>query len=1737
MDAFKIREGLIEGYKSFTEGFVEIQDERIKKAVQTASDQGRQWPDPWLSLNPSFASGGRIDDLVAAGLLHPTAAKIFRRKATLDDAGTAPITLHRHQADAIKLAASGKSYVLTTGTGSGKSLAYIVPIVDRVLREGSGKGIRAIIVYPMNALANSQMEELRKFLDFGFDGKSPVTYRRYTGQESPEERADILKNPPDILLTNYVMLEYVLTRPEERTSLIKAADGLSFLVLDELHTYRGRQGADVAMLVRRVRDACGARETLQCVGTSATMSNGGSSADQKTDVGAVATRIFGVPIAPEQVVSETLIRATTSAPPNALDLRRIVGRRGDADNTSATLTGGYDALAADPLAAWIESEFGLTEEDNSRVLVRKRPTTVARAAKQLSSITEADEKSCATAIRATFLAGSKAKNEAGRPLFAFRLHQFLSKGGSVYVSAEDEGTRLIQTDYQVTVDPDERRLYPLAFCRECGQEYLMARKVMRPGADTFLARQTLRLGDDSAPDNGIDGYLYISSKNPWPADPIAEDRLPESWLDGAGVAKSVLPARRKSLPVLHRLGIDGSARLDDGGEGQLAAWIPGAFRFCLNCEVTYEQARLGEVSKLVTLDREGRSSAMAVIATRLVHLLESPAGADLDPRAHKLLTFVDNRQDAALQAGHVNDFVQVAQLRAALHAAVAKAAPDGVEASELGDAIVASLNLDFKDFAVDANPLDKKRYQKALHDVVTYRAIRDLQRGWRITLPNLEQTGLLLVEYPLAQLLAEDEERWKDADALLRDSDADQREEIITILLDEFRRGLAIDARELDSEWIDKLRGRSREFLQGVWSMPEREPDPVVGLVTTEPKRNTRARNIMPITGAGAFGRWLRRPQRFGRKLTTAEAGIVIESLLRVLQEGGLITEAAEGNIKGHRLKLSTMTLRAGTGEFGAADPLRRRYSAEKKPRVIAFFRDLYRESGRELAGLHAMEHTAQVRADDREKREKLFRDAELKLLFCSPTMELGVDIADLNAVAMRNVPPTPANYAQRSGRAGRSGQPALVLTYCATGNAHDSYYFDRSELMVAGQVQPPRLDFANEDLVRSHVHAVWLAETLSATSGGLGKSMSGLLAMDAAGYPLAPQIADVLRSPAAAHAAKASARSLVAAIGDELAATPWWSRAWSDTVIDNALESFDRACDRWRELYKNAVAERDSAHETIKNPVAQKKARELAQRRYAEAQQRIEILLNDGDSQGQSDFYTLRYLASEGFLPGYSFPRLPLAAFIPGIRKGKDNNSTWLQRSRFLAISEFGPDALIYHEGARYQVKRVALPRKSDLASDGDVVRTEAQICEACGYLHERSAIISVCENCGSELGAPTRELMQLQSVITRRRERISADEEERNRQGFELVTTYRFADGGAKPGHHRAVVQKGGHLLAEVAYGDGATVRVVNRGRRNRAKKDELGFWLDLITGEWLTETKVSDIDAMYDAPDSDADDMPVEKAKKRARVVPFVEDRRNIAVLRWAEAVSEETATTLQYAIERGIEATFQLEDSELTSERLSDPDGRGRLLLVEAAEGGAGVLRRLQAEPDAVSRVAQSALEILHVNAMSGEDEADACTRGCYRCLLSYGNQRDHELIDRRLVVDFLKDLASASTLPTDQAQSALFAEPSDLAVGSVDFEPPRGTQSPRAAAFQEWLATRGHRNPAKVAEAIEGVAVDFVFDGPELSKPCAVIVEEVGKHPVDDSALQLLGFKVVTVGRDEDFELVVGRNADVFGEAE
>ncbi|MEU0241865.1 protein kinase [Nocardiopsis sp. NPDC006198] len=1741
MDVFSLHQQVIEEYRAFTEGGTVIRDDRIAAFLKDNLDAKSQWPDPWLSLNPFFASGGTVPELVNEGLLHKECAKIFQsgkaEGSTVCEGR--PLTLHRHQREAIEAAGTGDSYVLTTGTGSGKSLSYIVPIVDRVLRErdrekAEGRRtdrVRAIIVYPMNALANSQLKELEKFLVNGYGaGREPVTFARYTGQESEARRKELRDNPPDILLTNYVMLELMLTRPGDRTSLIKMARGLDFLVFDELHTYRGRQGADVALLIRRVRQACEAPE-VQCVGTSATMSSEGTADDQKQVVADVATKIFGTRVRPDNVITETLVRATAYAP------ARVEAERLSAPDAPRS----YDDLHRDPLARWIESTFGLTTDPKGR-LVRQKPTRVETAAAELSRDSGVPEEQCVEAIRRTLEAGAEAFHPGNRrPLFAFRLHQFLSKGDTVHVTLEDTETRFLTREYQLEQPgTDGHVLLPLAFCRECGQDYMTVWRVEKPTGTVYQSRRDTT----AAADGAAEGYLYVSPDAPWPSsmETVLDRRLlPESWLEvDDNHQENVRKNFRAHVPravTVDAQGVEGRGELQ-------AAFIPAPFLFCLHCGISYEQKRGRDFAKLASLDQEGRSSATSLVSGTIVRALKAVPEDSLPQAARKLLTFVDNRQDASLQAGHFNDFVQVTELRGGLYRALVEAGEEGLTSEHLASRVAETLALKPADYSKSANPPPRLAGQAAstLRDVIAFRLYLDLERGWRVTMPNLEQTGLLRVDYADLDWVAEQEDRWEETVPELRGAEPHVRRVVLRALMDEMRRGLAIDTPYFRDEAFESLQSASETRLVDPWVL-SRSDRPRVGVAYPRPSSPGMNRTGLFLSGRGKYAKYLGRMHFKG--LHADELQKIIAQLLGVLAGAGLVHETREApqgrhnrfrrtdgdSVTGYQVDAACLVWKAGEGRFGAQDPLTRTYASGDGPRVNVFFRDLYRGAAASLTGLVAREHTAQVPPEIREEREGLFSEAELKLLYCSPTMELGVDIKELNAVMMRNVPPTPANYAQRSGRGGRSGQPALITTYCATGNSHDQYYFRRSDRMVAGVVQPPRLDLANEDLVAAHLQAIWLAET----GIKLGRAVPEVVDVD---YDETQRVPDpVLRlqddpqskidDPAAQRRAVAAARVVFTDVFPQLEEMVWWDDAWLERLVTSAPDRFDRAFDRWRGLFRAALVDQAEQNRRVLDHSLSERDRHNAGRRRAEAETQIKLLKNESqDSKSLlSDFNPYRYLASEGFLPGYSFPRLPLAAYIP-TRRTRFDEGDFLQRPRFVAIREFGPGALIYHEGSRYQVTRIQLPPDST----GDLATGTAARCEHCGYHHEPERLADRCELCDHPMGASTHGLLQLHTVYTTKREKISSDEEERRRAGFRLVTSYRFQDHGERLGRQDAKVADPAGALATLHYGDSATVRITNLGRLRAKDNEPDGFWMDPGTGKWLNEQ-----DAKKAV--GDTNELPLiedggEERGHRKRVIPFVQDRRNIVVLHLDQALPREQALTLMYALERGIEAAFELEDAELTSELLPPEDGpRDRILFTEAAEGGAGVLRQLQAEPDKLARAARTALGICHMDE-AGVDTGTACARGCYDCLLTYGNQGHHQHIDRRLIRDLLLRLADSETLPTGQGVSRTEQ------MKRLSFESDTSLEQD----FVTWLKDHGHRLPddAQVLVAEASAKPDFVYRLPGAQ--VAVFVDgpvhrdaRVAERDAEaEERLEDAGWEVVRIPHDAEWAPIIARYESFFG---
>lgn len=1728
MDVFELHQSLIRDYVNYTKSFIQIADEKIDAFVVDAIREGLLWPEPLLQLNPSFESGSSVETLVRGSVLHPECGQIFRNKSADDPVGRTLI-LHRHQEQAIRLAEAGRSYVLTSGTGSGKSLAYIIPAVNHVLHAGSGRGIQAIIVYPMNALANSQEEELHKFLGLGYPNGSPVRVERYTGQEDRDKRERIQQDPPDILLTNYMMLELILTRQEER-QLVRAASGLRFLVLDELHTYRGRQGADVALLVRRCRDAFRSPDML-CVGTSATMATDGPADTIPSRVADIASRIFGTPVAAEDVVSETLRRATTTvgftgdrAPPHLLNA--IV----DNDPPST-----LEDFCASPLAGWIESRFGLHVDAGTGQLVRQRPNAIsgkAGAAQALAAFTGIEQDQCELAIRSYLLAGAQITlADKPAPLFAFRLHQFISRGDTVWTTAELPKTRHLALRKQVSVPGEEnRRLFPLAFCRECGQEYYRVDRVRDDGGtERFLPR------DEYEPtENAESGFFYASEIHPWPTkqDEILL-RVPDDWKELRADGSEKLKSR---APVPEHVGLATDGTLCDvQTTGCLqGVFFPTPFRMCLNpdCAVAYNARQRSDRLKLNTLGVDTRSTATTVLALRSVIELKK---TDLDKQAQKLLSFTDNRQDASLQAGHFNDFTQIGLIRAALHSALLQAGAAGISHDELALPVFTCLDLPLDQYASDPEVRGpaRKQTEAALRQVLLYYLYRDLQRGWRITSPNLEQCDLIRFDYdgletPDGLLHAEDLWSAAETPVALQNASTQQRAFVVRTLLDHLRRSLAIKVDALEREWQERMvqQSRQRLLLGTPWYIED--PKDLIRSIVAWPRsrqRNDWSGDLF-LSPQSAFGSFVRRPGVLpadGGRLTLDDTATIICRLLEMLRVFGLV-ETVRGSrqadeVSGYQLASAAMIWKPGDGTQPPIDHLRVVRSGESPREPNPYFVDFYKQFGSVGAILEAREHTAQVEAHEREERERRFREASLPILFCSPTMELGVDIAHLNVVNLRNVPPTPANYAQRSGRAGRSGQPALVYTYCSGLSPHDQYYFRDPALMVAGAVTTPRVDLANEALVKSHVHAIWLA----ASGLSLKQTLCDVLevAESELSLPLRPEVVAALADTSSRQRARELGQRWLDSIANELERAIWYREGWLEDVLARIPQTFDRACDRWRGLYRSAVYQRNHQHAIIGDHSRPSDNRERAKRLRAEAEAQIKILTTaSGIYEG--DFYSYRYFASEGFLPGYNFPRLPLSAFIPG-RRGRHGRDEYVSRPRFLAVSEFGPRAIIYHEGVRYRVHKVSLDR--DL-SEGDLATSTMKRCMfcGCGHFFEGESTTSNCEQCGEELTPEGywQDLVRMQNVSAKRADNITCDEEERQRMGYRIESAFRFAeDAEGKVLRRNADVWLDQVKLARISYGDSATIWRINLGWRRSDPSERPGFVLDLDRGYWASRK-------------SDESDEEDPLSQRKQRVVPFVEDYKN-ALLIWPDMqLSEVESASLQAALKEAIQKVYQLEPSELAALPVPNRDNRRGILFYEASEGGAGVLRHLVDDASAVPSVASEALRLMHFNPETLEDEgASKCGAACYDCLLDYGNQPDHELLNRFRIRDFVSRLARSS-------------------VKAAAADKPRADHLVNLKAMcdsgleRRWLDTverLGLRLPSHAQFLIAACTTrpDFFYDEQRV----AVFVDGPPHDESDaveldgavDGALERAGYMVLRFHHREDWEQKLRSYPDVFGRTE
>ena len=589
-----------------------------------------------------------------------------------------------------------------------------------------------------------------------------------------------------------------------------------------------------------------------------------------------------------------------------------------------------------------------------------------------------------------------------------------------------------------------------------------------------------------------------------------------------------------------------------------------------------------------------------------------------------------------------------------------------------------------------------------------------------------------------------------------------------------------------------------------------------------------------------------------------------------------------------------------------------------------------------------------------------------------------------LNVVHLRNVPPNPANYAQRSGRAGRSGQAALVLTFCSNYSPHDRHYFNNPVSMVSGIVSPPKIDLMNEELLKSHLNALFLTEV---GLGTLDHSIASLIDLDNPNLPLKDDVKNKLILESLGNIPYyLILRIAIKDIENELKQHKWFSDEWSERQINNADKNFDEALNRWRELYRSANKQLQKAQEIINSSLYTNDSQEKRQAYIdqKQANRQLDLLRNQNSNKNFSEFYPYRYLAAEGFLPGYNFTRLPIRVFIP-----KGDEGEFISRPRFLALREFGPNNTIYHDGSRYKINQTIL---NDAENKIDKMKVSKNSAYA---LIKEDFDKNYCPFTNTYLKTDNEreiysDLLPMSENRTAQIDRISCEEEERLSLGYDIRTFFTVEGGLDRV--KTVNVKSGKDDLLKIRYIPAATLIKVNEKWRSRR---DVGFLINIKTGFWKTER-----------------DLERNKELDIRRVRLFTTDTADalyihpLKALAFEKGKEPDSIITFQYALKRAIENVFQIESAEIGVEVMGKTDWPN-ILIYESAEGSLGILSQLVEDVTLFQEIIKEAYSICYFK--DGEDTRSDIGPATYNDLLNYYNQRDHIIIDRHLIKEQLEKL--------------------------------------------------------------------------------------------------------------------------------
>lgn len=1607
----KATEAIEDNYRNYLSTTFHFQDPQLQQQLQEIlREKGRFVKGPILEATPSFQTGASLADLVKEGLLSSEFCHLFTSALPADR------QLYLHQEKAIRKLVTGKrNIVVSTGTGSGKTETFLIPVLDSLFKEVEkgtlGPGVRALLLYPMNALANDQLKRLRLLLA----GYPRITFGRYTGETEKEyqkaldkyrriigqdpleneliSRDQMWQKPPHILLTNYAMLEYLLLRPVDNVFFDGTyAAQWRFLIIDEAHTYSGAKGIEMAMLLRRLKDrvAGGQKGKLQCIATSATLGGGKDSypqivefawrlfgedfewveGDERCQDVVEATRLplltgssgWGSPtprvyqeweeiIEQEQPLEETLVELRQSGqragvPEEELDRAIETGRK---QGLQAFLD---EVLRGDQALLSLQREL----QQGPRLLLDLPPSLV------LDNTAEAVE----VVVSLVNLANQAKIEKEHQSLLPARYHVFVRAIEGAYVSLGQDKSLYLERHEVINKNGEEYRVFEVATCRQCGVVYLVGQRENKDSVSV--------LKNVSGEEGKVD-YFLLLDKEPetvdtnedeaveFPAEPGYDKRYQEYLL----CLRCGVIERENILHFPCQCGEKHRVRL---------LYVPSNNeRKIFLCPSCGKRSPTGVAWRFLV----GADASASVLATALYQQIvpkkitergeNSPTEEDdewdsgvevpaneADEGQRKLLVFSDSRQDAAFFAPYLNrTYNQI------LHRnLIIRALQENRDAALANSWRLQDLVAPLQQLAVRAGFFRGKSIQEQKNEIWKWLMHEFVAINRRHGLEGFGLLGFSLVE----------PQGWVPPKALTGGKWGLTHSEAITlikVLVDSIRVKGAVTFPDYVSPKDEFFQPRNREFY-----FRANQPVPVKGILSWNSTRsNTRLDYLLRLTqnlGTGLTEHdcrqvleniWERilNPERsrvwkdyFSPEMSRGE-GVLYKIRHNMWEiKSSLVDDSVKWCVCDKCKNLTLHNLRGTCPTYRCPGELK-----ECNPGEI-FKDNHYYQLYLNILPLkmQAEEHTAQLTSEAAAELQNRFIYEDVNVLSCSTTFELGVDVGELEAVFMRNMPPSAANYIQRAGRAGRRTEStAFVLTY-AQRRSHDLDHFREPWRMVGGRISAPYFTIENKKIVLRHVYATALAGFWRKHQDLFGTVESFFFNSDRSG----PKLFEEYLSKKPDQLKSSLLRIVPGPLHAELDIENWgWvtglfgegglmNQAELKTVSDvTSLEKLQQ------ELFK-----RKKSVDYLTRLIKTLKAKDL-----------------------------IGFLSNHNIIPKYGFPVdvVELQLF----HHSEEAKRLQLERDLRIALSEYAPSSQVVAGGKLWTSRYIRrLP-------DREWERYYYSICDQCkSYKSERlelAARNAACDVCGSFLG---------------------------REQGVFIIPAFGFIASQRKPGNpgeekpektYSTRVYFSGKTASEdekvkLSLGDGVELELTAASRGRLAVINNAGrsrFQVCQICGF----TKLGS----EKAPDSHETHWGSPcKGNFKNRYSLGHEFETDILKLYFYGYQNLEKGFwySLLYALLEGASSAMQIERQDLDGclyPMPGNPLGNPALILFDDVPGGAGHVRRLVRD-DTFKEVLRASLSRLQ-RCECGGDEGNA---SCYGCLRHYRNQFCHDELNRGMAMKFL-----------------------------------------------------------------------------------------------------------------------------------